>query len=670
MKTKQIIFAITVIFIVPLIILINLHKLNKKEVVQRFQVTQQLESLRLAKNIESYLIKRTQEVNSLASFPSVQNRDMKEMSLEVQKYWDFVKNNYVKTVSVYDEKGTIICSTTQDSIGRNYAELDFFQWATKKENSDKQFVSSLIQKTHDKTNPLPCFRILIVVPIYQKVAEVNKSEPSDKFVGIVTATIDIEEIISAFRLNIGIYIKNEYAYILDSNGTLIYHGRNPEMVLRNFHAQNKTCTHCHGSFENVKTILSTEEGTIEYDLKGIPKKFASYSSMEFNNISWKIIICLDYKDVIWFIKKDLFLTLIVLGIIILSLIGGFSLLYRSNRLKVRATEEARQWKKMRKLEDKIRESEELYRTMVKDSPYAIIIVCEEKIAFVNPVGVELLSVPNFKHLIGKSLLEIVHFDDYYKVKIRLAEVLKSRETAHSFEVRIIRNDGSILEVEVTAVATTYHNIGAVQVIIRDISERKRTELERQVTNEISHSIATSNGLEELLKLIHESLGKVVNAENCFVALYDPSTKHYSFPFFIDEFDLPPTPQAMLKSCTDYVFRTEKPLLLTQELIDQLEKQNEVELVGTPSLSWIGVPLQTQNRTLGVLVLQHYRNENIYSEREVQFLFSIGGKIALVIERKQIEEQLVKLNRIYSILSQINEIIVRIHNSCELRVENK
>lgn len=172
-----------------------------------------------------------------------------------------------------------------------------------------------------------------------------------------------------------------------------------------------------------------------------------------------------------------------------------------------------------------------------------------------------------------------------------------------------------------------------------LSERNRTDLERQVIIDISYGVNTTTNLDELLKLIHEALGKVVYAENCFVALYDPKTDIFKFPFFVDKFDTLPEPGAMHHSCTTYTFKTGKPLLLTQGLFDQLVERKEVELVGTNSPSWIGIPLPTPNGTIGVLVLQHYEDEDVYSEHDLEFMTFVGSQIAAGIERKRAEDEL-------------------------------
>ena len=182
-------------------------------------------------------------------------------------------------------------------------------------------------------------------------------------------------------------------------------------------------------------------------------------------------------------------------------------------------------------------------------------------------------------------------------------------------------------------------------ISRDITELKRRELESHVLFEITQGITTSDNLEELLKLMHNSLGKVIYAENCFVALHDYKTGLFSFPYFVDQFDSVPQPQSMGKSCTAYVFRTIKPFLFRQEEYEKLLKKNEVELVGSASPSWIGIPLQTPSKVIGVLVLQHYEIENVYTESDLRFLISVGSQIALSIERKQAEEEIKQKNEL-------------------------
>jgi len=241
------------------------------------------------------------------------------------------------------------------------------------------------------------------------------------------------------------------------------------------------------------------------------------------------------------------------------------------------------------------------------------------------------------HDIGKQL--------YVDPGIRedLKRALEKQGILEGFECQMPRKDGSKIwiSMNVRAIRDASGKIISHDGTAEDITERKRSELERQVTTEIVHAVSVTDKLDDLLRLIHAALRKVLDAENCFVALYEPSDGTFHYPFFVDQFDPAPPPEQreeLGRSCAAYVFRTGRAILMSQEIFNRLAKQGEVELVGTPSPSWLGVPLRTPAQTIGVLVVQNYEREHVYTERDLEFLSSVGGQIALAIERKRAEER--------------------------------
>jgi two-component system, cell cycle sensor histidine kinase and response regulator CckA len=244
----------------------------------------------------------------------------------------------------------------------------------------------------------------------------------------------------------------------------------------------------------------------------------------------------------------------------------------------------------------------------------------EMISTVEDLSKEMYADPNVRDVFKQLIEKYGSVKDFeYEVRRRDGAKIWISENAH-----VVRNpDGEILSYEGT---------------IEDITARKRAELERQVTFEIIHAVNVTDNLDDLLGLIHLALKKVLYAENCFIALYESTTGMFHFPFFVDQFDEAPPPQRVGKSCTAHVYRTGQPMLIPQRTFDLLAAEGKVELVGTPSPSWLGVPLRTPAATIGVLVVQHYKDENAYTERDQEFLGSVGGQIALAIERKRSEER--------------------------------
>ncbi len=150
----------------------------------------------------------------------------------------------------------------------------------------------------------------------------------------------------------------------------------------------------------------------------------------------------------------------------------------------------------------------------------------------------------------------------------------------SGEILNRKKDGSEFMISLsTSVVKDEKNVPVCLIgVASDITARKRIELENEVLYEIIRGITITENLTDFLNLVHTSLSKIVYAENFFVALYNKKKKHFSFPYFIDKFDSHPSPMDMMKSCTAYVFKTGKPLLLTHKILNSLPKGMKLNLL--------------------------------------------------------------------------------------------
>ena len=243
-----------------------------------------------------------------------------------------------------------------------------------------------------------------------------------------------------------------------------------------------------------------------------------------------------------------------------------------------------------------------------------------------------------EELIGKSILELDFWVDLTARSHFYNEIYTSGKI-ENFETKFKNKSGQIFTYLISGEKITFRNTPCIISVLIDISARKKAENEMNILFEIVQGVVNTSDLYELLAIIHQSLKKVLYAENCFFALKDSKTGLFSFPYFVDLYDQTPQPQELYKSCTSYVFETGKSILITPNVFRQLVDLNKIALVGSPSPSWIGIPLKTSSRTIGVMVLQHYSEENIYREEQVLFLDSIGSQVANVIERKRAENEL-------------------------------
>lgn len=254
--------------------------------------------------------------------------------------------------------------------------------------------------------------------------------------------------------------------------------------------------------------------------------------------------------------------------------------------------------------------------------------------------------------------DLIHPQDAERVR-SAAQKAVAADTMFAEEFRIIRPDGEIRWLANLGHAEYGHSGKHLRMIgtIQDITPRKQVEIERQALLDIMQGLARTQDLREFLELIHRSIGNVIYAENFFVVFHDKETGLFEEIYSVDKYDPPAHPSSLEKSITSYVFRTGEPLLLTQSRFDELLEQGEVELVGTNSASWLGLPLKTAAGTIGVIAVQDYENSNRYSERDRNFLASIASQVALAIERKQAEDEMRRSEERYRALFENSPVSI-------------
>jgi two-component system cell cycle sensor histidine kinase/response regulator CckA len=300
----------------------------------------------------------------------------------------------------------------------------------------------------------------------------------------------------------------------------------------------------------------------------------------------------------------------------------------------------------------------------------------ELIAILAPDGSILYASPGFtrvlgyrlEDLTGRSITSLIHPEELSAARDFLRELPAASHTkfGESLRLRGVRDD-SWRWFEVSGRnRLSEPGINGLVVSFLDITELRRMEEERQVIADIVHALNQTSNLDQLLTQIHQALRKVLYAENCYVALHEPEENMFHFPFFVDQFDSAPAPKSVDRSCTAYVFREGKAMLIPQTAFDRLAERCEVELVGSPSPAWLGVPLKTPTATIGVLGVQHYEDENAYDQRDLEFLDSVGGHIALAIERRRAEEALRKSESVFRLLFEHNPMPTWVFDTETLR----
>ena len=131
----------------------------------------------------------------------------------------------------------------------------------------------------------------------------------------------------------------------------------------------------------------------------------------------------------------------------------------------------------KRAEEESRESEERYRRLVELSPDAVWVRRGENIVFINSAGVKLLGGTSPDEIIGKPVIDFIHPDHREVAARRMALLQWPGQTVPFLEETFVRLDGSTVDVEVAAASFKIGKESASQVIVHDLTERKRAERE-------------------------------------------------------------------------------------------------------------------------------------------------------------------------------------------------
>jgi len=159
----------------------------------------------------------------------------------------------------------------------------------------------------------------------------------------------------------------------------------------------------------------------------------------------------------------------------------------------------------RQTEEALREGEERYRHLVELCPDGILVHTEGNVLFANKALAEILEMKNSSELIGVPVMDIVHPSFRRVVQRRIKELLNGAPAQPWMEQKLVRRNGSAVEIEAAARPFTFKGRHAVQVMLRDITDRKRRDEERdQLFNQVESARARLELLSRRLVDVQEA----------------------------------------------------------------------------------------------------------------------------------------------------------------------
>jgi diguanylate cyclase (GGDEF)-like protein len=184
----------------------------------------------------------------------------------------------------------------------------------------------------------------------------------------------------------------------------------------------------------------------------------------------------------------------------------------------------------------------------------------------------------------------------------------------------------LLQTLAIQIATAIENAGLFQAVQHQAQRLA-------VLNEVGKAVGSTLELDDLLELIYTQLNKVIPTDTYYVALYEPEGQVLDFRILIDDGKrFPPERIPLTQGLSSWVIENRRPLLIRQlsKEIDSLPVRPIQLGQQQASESWLGVPVQTGERDLGILAIASYA-PFAFDEDDMTLLSNIAAQAALALD---------------------------------------
>ena len=326
------------------------------------------------------------------------------------------------------------------------------------------------------------------------------------------------------------------------------------------------------------------------------------------------------------------------------------------------------------IKNALQHSEERYRLLIETSPYAIGIHQDDKLVFVNNAGVKLLGAKEKSEIIGLPISKIIHPDNLEVSSARIKKMMAGEKNLYPVEDKYVRLDGSIFDVQVTAVALNFNGRLAVQVIALDITEQIKARQEIVNRNkdlnklfEISLNLLESLDKKTILKKFVYDMTNLMRLDSGSIYLLKENDLELDVTFpelpidFPAEFRL-----AELEHHTHILEAISTNSLIVINDVSKFAFSDEEKLIiNKRNLgSMVYLPLYVEKKVIGVLILGTIGRTHNYEEHELNICRTLSNLVSIALENSFLFE------RLNNNLTELQNLLIEKNNATKALKESE
>jgi len=197
----------------------------------------------------------------------------------------------------------------------------------------------------------------------------------------------------------------------------------------------------------------------------------------------------------------------------------------------------------------------------------------------------------------------------------------------------IDREHAFSEADVRLLTTLAGSLSVALENARLFEETRRRAGELAMVNSVGQALADQLDLDALIERLGDQLRDLFGADIVYVALHDKATDMIEFAYYIEDGQRGGSaPLRFGEGLTSRILRERKPLLLNRT---EAFEEVGVQAVGTPALSYLGVPIPVESRAIGVISVQSTKQAGRFGESETRLLSTIAANVGVAIENARL-----------------------------------
>ena len=177
-----------------------------------------------------------------------------------------------------------------------------------------------------------------------------------------------------------------------------------------------------------------------------------------------------------------------------------------------------QWRKCRRLELQLQESEKRCQTLLANSKDAVAYVHEGMHIYANEVYLELFGNADFDELEGTPIIDMVDQSQQSELKTFLRQLSQNENDTNDLELKLIHSSGESIDAKLEFSRASYDGEPCTQILIRSAADT--SELEEQINYLHQHDLITSlYNHQYFMDELKESIAKAVSGLHKYAMVY-------------------------------------------------------------------------------------------------------------------------------------------------------